>query len=51
MLYGLETVARTKTQEAELDMAELEMMRFSLRLIRMYRIRDEHVRRTAQVGQ
>ena len=30
MLYGLETVALTKRQEAEMDVAELKMLRFSL---------------------
>ena len=30
MLYGLETVALTKRQEAEMKMAELKMLRFSL---------------------
>ena len=29
-LYGLETVALTKRQEAEMKMAELKMLRFSL---------------------
>ena len=31
MLYGLETVALTKKQEAEMEMAELKMLRFSFR--------------------
>ena len=30
MLYGLETVAPTKRQEAEMEVAELKMLRFSL---------------------
>ena len=30
MLYGLETVALTKRQEAEMEVAELKMLRFSL---------------------
>ena len=29
MLYGLETVALTKRQEAEIEVAELKMLRFS----------------------
>ena len=29
MLYGLETVALTKRQEAEMEVAELNMLRFS----------------------
>ena len=30
MLYGLETVALTKRQEVEMEVAELKMLRFSL---------------------
>ena len=30
MLYGLETVALTKIQEAEMEVAKLKMLRFSL---------------------
>ena len=30
MLYGLETVSLTKRQEAEMEVAELKMLRFSL---------------------
>ena len=48
MLYGLETVALMKRQEAEV--AELKMLRFSLGVTRMDRIRNEYIRRTAQVG-
>ena len=29
MLYGLETVALTKRQEADMEVAELKMLRFS----------------------
>ena len=32
MLYGLETVAPTRKQEMELEIAELGMLRFSLKL-------------------
>ena len=39
----------TKRQEAELEVAELKMLRFSLGLTRMDRIRNKHIRRTAQV--
>ena len=35
MLYGLETVPLTKKQEAELAVAELKMLRFSLGVTRM----------------
>ena len=51
MLYGLETVAVPKSQKEELDVAELKMLRFSLGVTRMDRIRNEQVSGTAQVGQ
>ena len=50
MLYGLETVALTKRQEAEMEVAELKMFRFSLRVTRMDKIRNDYIRGTAQVG-
>ncbi|MCJ8742856.1 hypothetical protein PDJAM_G00086950 [Pangasius djambal] len=50
MLYGLETVALRKRQEAELEVAELKMLRFSLGLTRLDRIRNEYIRGTAHVG-
>ena len=40
MLYSLEAVALTKRQEAELEVAELKMLRFSLGVTRMDRIRN-----------
>ncbi|KAF7643594.1 hypothetical protein LDENG_00236740, partial [Lucifuga dentata] len=40
MLYGLETVALRKRQEAELEVAETKMLRFSLGVTRMDRIRN-----------
>ena len=51
MLYGLETMALTKRQEAEMEVAELKMLRFSLGVTRMDKIRNEYIRRRAQVGQ
>ena len=50
MLYGLETVAQTKIQEAELEVAELKMLRFALGVTRMDKIRNDYIRGTAQVG-
>ena len=50
MWYGLETVALTKRQEAEMDVAELKMLRFSLGVTRMDKIRNEYIRGAAQVG-
>ena len=45
MLYGLERVALTKRQEAEMEVTELKMLRFSLG-----KIRNGYIRGTAQVG-
>ena len=42
MLYGLETVALTKRQEAEMEVAELKMLQFSLGVTRMDKIRNEY---------
>ena len=51
MLYGLETVPLTKKQEAELAVAELKMLRFSLGVTRMDKIKNEFIRGTAHVRQ
>ena len=50
MLYGLETVALTKRQEAEMEVAELKMLRFSLGVTIMDKNRNEYIRGTAKVG-
>ena len=50
MLYRLETVALTKRQEAEMEVAELKMLRFSLGVTRMDKIRNQYNRGTSQVG-
>ena len=50
MLYGLETVALTKRQEAVMDVAELKMLLFSLGVTRMDKIRNEYIRGTLHVG-
>ena len=39
-----------KRQEAELEVAEIKMLRFSLGVTRKDRIRNEHIRGTAHVG-
>ena len=41
---------KTKRQEAEMEVAELKMLRFSLGVTRMDKIRNEYIRGTAQVG-
>ncbi|KAK3569376.1 hypothetical protein QTP86_026882 [Hemibagrus guttatus] len=50
MLYGLETVSLRKRQESELEVAELKMLRLSLGVTRLDRIRNEYIRGTAHVG-
>ncbi|KAK3556290.1 hypothetical protein QTP70_007046 [Hemibagrus guttatus] len=50
MPYGLETVSLRKRQESELEVAELKMLRFSLGVTRLDRIRNEYIRGTAHVG-
>ncbi|KAI5627956.1 hypothetical protein C0J50_3222 [Silurus asotus] len=50
MLYGLEPVALSKRQEVELEVAELKMMRFSMGVTTMDKIRNEFIRGTAHVG-
>ncbi|KAI5086021.1 hypothetical protein C0J45_2353, partial [Silurus meridionalis] len=50
MLYGLEIVALSKRQEVELEVAELKMLRFSLGVTRMDRIRNKFIRGATQVG-
>ena len=48
MLYGLEMVALTKRQEAGMEVAELKMLRFSLGVTRMDKIRNDYM--TAKGG-
>ena len=43
MLYGLETVALTTRQEAEMEVAELKMLRLSLGVTRKDKIRNEYI--------
>ncbi|KAK3563150.1 hypothetical protein QTP86_016389 [Hemibagrus guttatus] len=50
MLYGLETVSLRKRQESELEVAELKILKFSLGVTRLDRIRNEYIRGTAHVG-
>ena len=51
MMYGLETVAVTKRQESELEVAEMKMLRFSLGVTRLDKIKNEVIRGTAHVRQ
>ena len=50
MLYGMETVALMRRQEAELEVAELRMLRFAMGVTRLDKIKNTRVRGTANVG-
>ena len=50
MLYSLEAVALTRRQEMELEVAELRILRFSLGVTRLDRIRNGYIRGIAHVG-
>ena len=49
MMYGLETVAVTKKQEEEMEVAEMKMLRFAVGVTRKDKIRNEHIRSTVKV--
>ena len=49
MVYGLETVAVTKKQVEEMELAEMKMLRFAMRVTRKDRIRNEYIRNTIKV--
>ena len=48
--FGLETVALTERQEAEMEVAELKMLPISLGVTRMDNVRNEYIRGTLQVA-
>ena len=49
MMYGLETVAVTKKQVKEMEVAEMKMLRFTMGVTRKDKIRNEHIRSTVKV--
>ena len=49
MVYGLETVAVTKKQVEEMEVAEMKMLRFAMGVARKDKIRNEHIRSTVKV--
>lgn len=51
MLCGMEMVLMTKFQEAELEVAELGMLHFTLEMARLDRIRKECIGETVHVHQ
>ena len=50
MLYGMETIALMR-QEVELEVMELRMLRFAIGVMRLDKIKNTHVRGTANVVQ
>ena len=49
MVYGLETVAVTKKQVEEMEVAEMKMLRFAMGVTRKDNIRNEYIRGTVKV--
>ena len=49
MLYELETVAVTKKQVEEMEVAEIKMLRFAMGVMRKDKIRNEDIRSTVKV--
>ena len=49
MVYGLETVAVTKKQVEEMEVAEMKMLRFAMAVTSKDKIRNEHIRSTVKV--
>ena len=49
MVYGLETVAVTKRQVEEMEVAEMKMLRFAMGLTRKDKIRNDYIRSTVKV--
>ena len=49
MAYGLETVAVTKKQVEEMEVAEIKMLRFAMGVMRKDKIRNKYIRSTIKV--
>ena len=49
MVYGLETVAVTKKQVEEMEVAEMKMLKFAMGVTRKDKIRNKHIRSTIKV--
>ena len=49
MVYGLETVAVTKKQVEEMEVAEMKMLRFAMGVTRKNKIRNEYIRSTVKI--
>jgi len=50
IMYGMETVAITRAQEEKMQVAEMKMLRWSLGLTRLDKIRNEDIRGRVKVG-
>ena len=51
MVYGLETVAVTKKQVKEMEVAEIKMLRFAMGVTRKHKIRNKYIKSTVKVEQ
>ena len=49
MVYELETVAVTKKQVEETEVAEMRMLRFAMGVTRKHKIRNEYIGSTVKV--
>ena len=49
MVYGLETVAVTKKQVKEMEVAEMKMLRFAMGVTRKDKIRNEYIKSTVKL--
>ena len=49
MVYGLETVAVTKKQVKEMEVAEINMLTFAMGVTKKDKIRKEYIRSTNKV--
>ena len=49
MVYGRETVAVTKKQVEEIEVAEIKMLRFAMGVTRKDKIRNEYTRDTVKI--
>jgi hypothetical protein len=51
IMYGMETVAVTKVQEEKMNVTEMKMLRWSIGVTKMDRIRNENIREKLRVGE
>ena len=49
MVYGIKTVAVTKKQVEEMEVAEIKMLRFAMGVTRKDKIRNEYIRGTVKI--